>query len=205
MKRRNKKKISSKAAIIIIVVSIIILFFPIRKTYFDGGTVTYTSIMYKLIFWNKIDSYYESGYKTNSEIHIFPTNFRSLDYYYEKDIHPYGLLISSNTDNILANIGSYNWCNKYNKCKNVETAMISDINGYHKLKVSQGETLKLLSPEKITSFKMYKDNTGNEYIDNIDYDIDYMKAPYEKGLYLISMEVYYGKNNVRYYFAIEVE
>jgi len=67
----KKKSIWVVAAVILI----IILVFPVRNTYKDGGTKTYTSLTYKVIIWNQLDG------KHGIELHIVPQNFHSLDYY----------------------------------------------------------------------------------------------------------------------------
>ena len=40
-----------KKRIVIIFIIFILLIFPIKNTYKDGGTVTYTSLTYKIICW----------------------------------------------------------------------------------------------------------------------------------------------------------
>ena len=60
---------------------IVILLFPIKLKYKDGGTTTYNAILYKIIVWNILDRNEPSGFKRGVEIHLFPNNFYSLDYY----------------------------------------------------------------------------------------------------------------------------
>ena len=43
--------------------------------FYYGGTVEYSAILYKIIDWNQLEG------KQGTELHIFPTNFHSLDYY----------------------------------------------------------------------------------------------------------------------------
>ena len=68
MKKKSK-------SIWVLIAVIIILVFPVRSTYKDGGTKTYTSLTYKVIIWNQLDG------KHGMEKHIFPKNFHNLDYY----------------------------------------------------------------------------------------------------------------------------
>lgn len=67
--------------IVVIVIAAIILFMPIPMRYKDGGTLTLTSLTYKVIFWNEINI---ENAKKGIEIYIFPFNFFSLDYYKAK-------------------------------------------------------------------------------------------------------------------------
>ena len=64
----------SKRLLVIFIV-VLILVFPVRNTYKDGGTKTYTSLTYKVIVWNELEG------KRGTEIHVFPDNFRSLSYF----------------------------------------------------------------------------------------------------------------------------
>lgn len=50
----------------------------------DGGTKTFTSLLYKVIVWNHIykskTQQFNRYHKT--ELYIFPNNFHSMQYYY---------------------------------------------------------------------------------------------------------------------------
>ena len=52
MKHKKAIKIIRQVLIVIIVIMLLI---PKYNTYEDGGTKTYTSLTYKLIFWNEIE------------------------------------------------------------------------------------------------------------------------------------------------------
>jgi len=67
-------KMKKKCKILLIILFIICLI-PIPTFYKDGGTVEYSAILYKIIDWNQLEG------KQGTELHIFPTNFHSLDYY----------------------------------------------------------------------------------------------------------------------------
>ena len=54
---------------------VVLLLIPVRRVYEDGGTQTYTSLIYKVIVWKQIDG------KTGTEFFIFLNNFHQLDYY----------------------------------------------------------------------------------------------------------------------------
>lgn len=75
-----KKK---RKAVMFIFVLLIILIIPFNiQRYKDGGTAIYTSLSYKLIVWHQLGNS-PDGYKTGTEIHFFPNNFKDL-YYYTK-------------------------------------------------------------------------------------------------------------------------
>ena len=71
-RRHGLKK---KLIIVFAVIAVILLLIPVKKVYEDGGTQTYTSLIYKVIVWKQIDG------KTGTEFYIFPDNFHQLDYY----------------------------------------------------------------------------------------------------------------------------
>ena len=64
-----------KLIIVFAVMAVILLLIPVKKVYEDGGTLIYTSLIYKVIVWKQIDG------KTGTEFYIFPDNFHQLDYY----------------------------------------------------------------------------------------------------------------------------
>lgn len=74
--KKNKKAL-------LIIIGIVALFFPVRITLRDGGTVVYNALTYKVIIWNEYNITYEDNYKTGTEVHIFPMNFKSVKYYSE--------------------------------------------------------------------------------------------------------------------------
>ena len=58
------------------------LFFPWKiEHYEDGGTVTYSSLTYKICVWNSL-----SGKRGISEIYYFPENFKNLTELNEMEI-----------------------------------------------------------------------------------------------------------------------
>ena len=70
-----------KKVIIIAVLLLIVLVIPVKLHYKDGGTIEYKSLTYKIIKWHRLDDYYDTGYKTGTEIHFFPNNFISYNKY----------------------------------------------------------------------------------------------------------------------------
>ena len=82
--------------IIAILIIILILLVPIKNTYKDGGTTTYTSLTYKIVNW-KVIKQPESdditisnnenetiSYFQTTQIYLFPFNFMSMNWYRER-------------------------------------------------------------------------------------------------------------------------
>lgn len=80
--------------IIAILITVLILLVPIKNTYKDGGTTTYTSLTYKIINWKVIEqpesddltiSNNETlSYFQTTQIYLFPFNFMSMNWYRER-------------------------------------------------------------------------------------------------------------------------
>lgn len=66
---------------VIIVLIITILIFPIKTRYKEGGTITYTSLLYKVIIWHAIE---KVDVKEGTDVYFFPNNFHDYQYYYER-------------------------------------------------------------------------------------------------------------------------
>lgn len=62
-----------------VIVLLGLLLFPRVAIYEDGGTKTFTSMLYKVIIWHQINE--PEGYREGTEIHFFPNNFKHLDAY----------------------------------------------------------------------------------------------------------------------------
>ena len=75
MRGREEANVKKKLIIVFAVIAVVLLLIPVRKVYEDGGTQTYTSLIYKVIVWKQIDG------KSGTEFYIFPNNFHQLDYY----------------------------------------------------------------------------------------------------------------------------
>jgi len=70
-----------KRLIILMAIILIISLIPIPMTAEDGGTKTYTAVLYKIIVWHKIIDDNSGDYKTGTEIYFFPNNFKNLNDY----------------------------------------------------------------------------------------------------------------------------
>ena len=64
-----------RIGILFLIVILLVLLTPVSNVYKDGGTKTYTSLVYKVIVWNTLEG------KRGTELHLFPNNFHGLDYY----------------------------------------------------------------------------------------------------------------------------
>ena len=72
---REGANVKKKLIIVFAVIAAVLLLIPVRKVYEDGGTQTYTSLIYKVIVWKQVDG------KSGTEFYLFPNNFHQLDYY----------------------------------------------------------------------------------------------------------------------------
>jgi hypothetical protein len=72
---REEANVKKKLIIVFAVIAAVLLLIPVRKVYEDGGTQTYTSLIYKVIVWKQVDG------KSGTEFYLFPNNFHQLDYY----------------------------------------------------------------------------------------------------------------------------
>ena len=82
-----------KKRIGIIFIIFILLIFPIKNTYKDGGTVTYTSLTYKIICWkipinieiiNSNDEHINRKFFETTKLYLFPFNFMKMNWYKEQ-------------------------------------------------------------------------------------------------------------------------
>ncbi|MFQ8705745.1 MAG: hypothetical protein ACLR9T_06740 [Thomasclavelia sp.] len=75
-----------KKKLIFIILAILVLL-PIKRVCKDGGTITYTSISYKIIIWKTLESSESDDMnnvvsnKEKIDFYIFPFNFGTLDSY----------------------------------------------------------------------------------------------------------------------------
>ncbi|MGN8937802.1 hypothetical protein [Bittarella sp. HCP28S3_D9] len=62
---------------VIIVLAALLLLFPKRTLYKDGGTATYTALLYQVIVWHQLQGV-DMPYRTGVEVRLFPHNFGGL-------------------------------------------------------------------------------------------------------------------------------
>ena len=82
-----KKRIAVIASIFLILV---IIFAPLRiKRYDDGGTVEYSALAYKIVYWNALTLEYDAdgnrtmGRYKKTSVYWFPDTLKSLSELYE--------------------------------------------------------------------------------------------------------------------------
>lgn len=71
-------RMGKKGILVIFAAVIVLLLLPIRIRLKDGGTTTYHAILYRVVVWHAFDGSEPGGYKTGTEIHVFPKNFTEL-------------------------------------------------------------------------------------------------------------------------------
>ncbi len=70
---------NKKIKIIVLIIILAVLLVPFnKKIYEDGGTKTYTSLTYKMIFWNELKECNPNA-RDGFQLVIFPNNFKSID------------------------------------------------------------------------------------------------------------------------------
>ena len=194
--------------ILIIVVFVISLFVPIKRVYRDGGTVEYSTVLYKVIKWNRIRRNEEN--KTGTEIYWFPRNLHSLEYY--DPPRPESIAICNGNEFVVANIGSYQWSKKVGgKTQYINAFAISPLDMEYKktLQIVKGNDVKADLLTNVTQIKTYQYNGKEaEIIDNkLEYDQEKQTinvGVLEKGINIIELFVENGNNEVRYSFRIEI-
>ena len=192
--------------IIIIVLLVIILLFPVRYVYLDGGSKEYVSLLYKVIVWHRLDDFYDSGFKTGKEVHIFPNNFKSIDYYDEMDPHPSSLYLFYDEQMIKADIGSFKWCNKYNMCAYREVLLTDDMDYYKFFNVSKEDKIGyVFNDGEISYIKLYKDTFSSRLGLDIKYDKEYIYAPRLTGKYVLNVIIKNGDSESNNYFGLNIK
>ncbi len=189
-----------KKKFLIAILILIVLLFPIKSTYLDGGTVTYSSLIYKIIKWKKIDFFYEDGYKRGTEIHFFPSNFKSLDYFSNKYVHPTGLAILGSNE-YYATHGAYDY-----KGSLVRVMLVDDFNAYRYLDVTSNQILGILQSGNISNIEIYKDSFENKLNEVIEFNNSMIKVPNLKGKYVLVIKINYeGKDFCDYYVGLNIK
>lgn len=193
---------------IIIIVILIILVFPSRKVANDGGTVVYSSTLYKVIKWNRMRTHEEN--KIGTEVYWFPENMHSLDYY--DPPRPDAIAIYNGNKFIVANIGTYQWSKEVDG----ETLYVNacgldplDMEYKDKLEIAQGNHVKTTLPGNVTKIKTYQFYGENAELinNNVFYNEEFQELNVgilNKGDYIIELLVEDGNNDVRYSFKFKI-
>ena len=190
---------------LIILAILIALVFPIKFTYMDGGSKEYAALLYKITCFHRIDTSYDSGYKEGCEFHIFPSNFKSIDYYDSLDPRPQGFTVYSKSNSVNATIGSYNWCNKYGDCNSREVLLANDFNAYKYVIAEMDEDINFSTVYDMVSLKIYKDSFDNRLDIKLDYDLEHFICELDSGRYVVEINSKDNDNTVTYYFGLKVK
>lgn len=191
----------------IIIVIVIILVFPIKKVANDGGTVVYSSAIYKVIKWNRLRTHEEN--KKGTEVYWFPENLHSLDYY--DPPRPEAIAIYNGNKFVVANIGTYQWSKEVDgQTLYVNACGIGPLEMEYKdsLKISEGSNVETVLYGDVTEIKSYK-YLGEkfEFYNSLSYNQETQEinvGELEKGIYIIELLVEDGNNDVRYSFKLEI-
>ena len=192
----------------ILVIVLVVLILPTRKVANDGGTVVYSSALYKVIKWNRMRNFEEN--KTGTEIYWFPENLHSLEYY--DSPRPEAIAIYYREKFIVANIGTYQWSKKVDGTTLYVNAFALgplDMEYKETLKVIQSSNVKTYLPGEVTEIKTFKFNGENAELinNNLNYNDDSKElnvGVLDEGVYIIDLLVEDGNNKVRYSFKLDI-
>ncbi len=191
-----------KRIIFIVIIILIILIIPIKFKYEDGGTIEYKSLTYKIIKWHKLDNYYDSGYKTGTEMHLFPNNFKPIGYYEEVKPPRFGLTYKDKL--YYSQVLSYSWSNEYNSVC-ADSIGLFEIDYKEVIEAEKNETMHYAPSLKITSIKLYDEKEIIDYDVEFDNENEIVKIPNLEGIYI--MEFYYrcSSGYVSYAFKLNIK
>lgn len=190
-----------KKMIIVLIFILIILLFPIKLQYKDGGTTEYKSLTYRIIKWHRLDDYYENGYKTGTEVHFFPNNFKPIDYFIEVKPPRFSLLY--NDTFYLSEVLSYHWKNEYHE-------VIADSSGpldisYKKImEVKQNNIIHYGTYLDITKVELYNEKELLDYKVEFNNRDEIVKVPDLEGTYIMVFYYKCSEGNVSYAFKLKI-
>ncbi len=200
---KNKKKY-----IIVIIIVLIILLFPLRKKYYDGGSVEYKSLTYKLVKYHKITDELETKYIDGTKLDIFKINvLNTID---EEKISPKILTISSKSNRVSMERGA-NSIYYQELGIGIQSDTISPLEfEYNESLISKkGEQLILenLIPYQINSIEIY----SSENKESLSFEVEYneenqtIKAPEKEGKYILILKCQSSHIKSIYSFQLETE
>lgn len=209
---KNKTLIIMSGVAIVI---LLILFVPLKIQYRDGGTVEYRAIAYRYIKWNTIRN--DGSPLKQSELHWFPNNFHSLEYY--KPVESPIVNVSSNNQQITCSKGTFQWSKTVD---GQEIHLIADVfkSPIHwtykdKLTITDDNIVTIDTSYSIRDVKCteYKEEYSNSEIgsenpvfkeldfNNENKTIDF--KDFENGTYIITFTIHNDKDYVDYAFIVE--
>lgn len=199
---------NKKIYITVIIIILIILLFPLREKYYDGGSIEYKSLTYKLVKYHKITDELEEKYIDGVKLDIFKINvLNTID---EEKINPKILTISSKTNRISMNRGT-NSIYFQELGIGIQSDAISPLEfKYNESLISKkGEQLILenLIPYQINNIEIY----SSENKEKLSLDVEYneenqtIKAPEKEGKYILILKCQSSHIKSTYSFELEIE
>lgn len=211
---KNKRLIIMSSVAITILA---ILFVPQKRYVNDGGSIEYRAIAYKYIKWNILRD--DGNYYISNDLHWFPNNFYSLEYYKPIEIPNINAFVDN--QQILCNGGSFQWSKTVDGQK-ITTIGDSFINPVYmiyqdSLIVRDDNIVKIDTSYNISNVEYveYKEeyaNNGNDSEEPIFTRIDHNGKEksidlkdLKSGLYIISFTINNDKDYADYSFKVEVK
>lgn len=199
---------NKKIYIVIIIIVLIVLLFPLKEKYYDGGSIEYKSLTYRLIKYHKITEELEEKYIEGIKLDIFKRNvLNTID---EEKINPKVLTISSKTNRVSMNRGT-NSIYFPELGIGIESDTISPLEfEYNESLISKkGEQLIIenLIPYQINNIEIY----SSENKEKLSFEIEYneesqtIKAPENEGNYILILECQSSHIKSTYSFKLETQ
>ena len=191
-----------KRIILLIIIILIILLFPIKSQYKDGGTITYTSLTYKIIKWYRLDEYYKNGLKIATDVYLFPKNFKPLDYYEEVKPPRFSLIYKDKL--YYSEVLSYCWSNQYNSIC-ADTLGPTEIKYKETIEVTKNEKLNYGTFLPISNIKLFNENGVVDYPIEYSNQDEFISVPNLTGTYFIQLYYKCPEGNVSYAFKLNIK
>lgn len=192
---------------VIVIAILSILFVPEKRYVNDGGTIEYRAIAYKYIKWNTIRND-ETPYKFN-EVHWFPHNFHSLEYY--KPIDTPVINVSINNQQISCNKGTAQWSKTVdgdNILSMIDSVGPRGMEYKDELVIDKESVINIDTSYNISNVKYFK--YKEQYTDNVEYNLEFDNENktinvnnLEKGTYIICFKIHNNDDYAEYSFKIE--
>lgn len=199
---------NKKIYIAITIIILIILLFPLKEKYYDGGSIEYKSLTYKLVKYHKITEELEEKYIEGIKLDIFKINvLNTID---EEKINPKVLTISSKSNSISMSRGTNSIYFPELEI-GIESDTISPLEfEYNESLISKkGEQLIIenLIPYQINNIEIY----SSENKEKLSFEIEYneesqtIKAPENEGNYILILECQSSHIKSTYSFKLETQ
>ena len=202
---KNKALIIMNLAVIII---LSILFVPKKLYVNDGGTEEYRALAYKYIKWNTKRN--DGTPLTGNEVHWFPHNFHSLEYY--KPVESPTIAVFSKNQQLICNKGSFHWSKTVDgeKIMLIADVFANPIEWIYKdsLNITDDNIVKINSSYNINNVKYtkYEKDTIETIFSDLDFDNENKTLDLnglEKGTYIITFSIHNDEEYADYAFKVE--